>query len=149
MKGADMVHNIRNGRVGAGQVQQELPADEGEHASARDTLAEVSARLLRKAEGTVRDVLPGNAEPLALSEFVQVYREWITLERGELGTQQQQVDQWQMLVHCMVNAATIGEAIKPVFAFRARRLGTACAQRFARRRRRRDAFVQRNVPARS
>lgn len=77
-----------------------------------DPLAEASARLLRTAEGTLRDTAPR-----ALSEFVQVYREWITLERGELGTQQEQVDQWQMLVHCMVNAATIGEAIEQLLHF--------------------------------
>lgn len=79
-----------------------------------DPLAEVSARLLRSAEGTLRAVTPVHpyeAPPAEISEFVQIYREWITLERGELGTQQQQADQWQMLVHCMVNAPTIGEAI--------------------------------------
>lgn len=77
-----------------------------------DPLAEASALLLHTAEDTLRAV-----EPRALSEFVQVYKEWITLERGELGTQQQQADQWQMLVHCMVNAATIGDAIAQLLHF--------------------------------
>lgn len=48
---------------------------------------------------------------------MQVYREWITLERSELGTQQQQVAQWQMLVHCMVSAPTIGEALRLFLRF--------------------------------
>lgn len=89
-------------------------------ASSRDQLAKVSAKLLRSAEGTVRDAPPlrkGHTPLPELSEFVQVYREWITLERGELGTQQQQADQWQMLVHCMVNAATIHDAIRQLLHF--------------------------------
>lgn len=77
-----------------------------------DPLAEASERLLRTAEGTVRDIAPR-----PLSEFAQVYKEWIALERGELGTQQEQVDQWQMLVHCMVNAATVTEAIEQLLHF--------------------------------
>jgi AraC-like DNA-binding protein len=73
--------------------------------------AETSARLLRSAEGTLL------AGPPALPEFVGVYREWITLERGELGTQQEQALQWQMLVHCMVTAATIEEAVQRFLYF--------------------------------
>jgi len=75
------------------------------------SLAETSARLLRSAEGTLR------AGPVALPEFVAVYREWITLERGELGTQHEQALQWQMLVHCMVTAATIEEAMQQFLHF--------------------------------
>ena len=101
-------------------MQKEVPANDDVEAGAPDVLAEVSARLLRTAKGTLREVAPhrlSDAQPLALSEFVQVYREWITLERGELGTQQQQADQWQLLVHCMVNAATIGDAIAQFLHF--------------------------------
>jgi len=85
-----------------------------------DLLAAASARLLRSAEGTLRSAPPRqqrDGPPAALSEFVQVYREWITLERGELGTQQQQADQWQMLVHCMINAVTIDDAISQLLRF--------------------------------
>lgn len=85
-----------------------------------DPLAEVSARLLRSAEGTLRAVTPAHPHegpPAEISEFVQIYREWITLERGELGTQQEQADQWQMLVHCMVNAPNLGEAIAQFLHF--------------------------------
>jgi AraC-like DNA-binding protein len=91
-----------------------------EPARETDLLAAASARLLRSAEGTLRAATPRqqrDGPPAALSEFVQVYREWITLERGELGTQQQQADQWQMLVHCMVNVATIDEAIAQLLRF--------------------------------
>lgn len=84
--------------------------------NAPETFAEASARLLRSAEGTLR-ADPAVAAPRAFSEFVQIYREWITLERGELGTQQEQTLQWQMLVHCMVTAATIEEAMQQFLYF--------------------------------
>lgn len=77
-----------------------------------DPLAEASEHLLRAAQGTLRQ-----AGPAELSQFVQIYREWITLERGDLGTQQEQVDQWQMLVHCMVTAPTIAEALRQLVRF--------------------------------
>lgn len=73
---------------------------------ARDPLERASERLIDSARATV-----GTRELGPLSHFVRVYREWIALERGELGTQQEQVEQWQMLVHCMVSAATIEEAV--------------------------------------
>jgi AraC-like DNA-binding protein len=88
--------------------------------SPAEALAEASARLLRSAEGTMGGALPlhsQDAAPAEISEFVQVYRQWIILERSELGTQQQQADQWQMLVHCMVNAATIDDAIAQLLHF--------------------------------
>ena len=76
--------------------------------------------MLRSAEGTLREAAPQrprDAPPRALSEFVAIYREWITLERGELGTQQEQADQWQMLVYCMASAATISDAIAQLVHF--------------------------------
>lgn len=94
------------------------PAEEG--LGAAELLAQASARLLRSAQGTLREGMvrsQGEAAPAALSEFVQIYREWITLERGELGTQQQQADQWQMLVHCMINAPGIQDAIAQFLHF--------------------------------
>jgi len=101
-----------------------LPGDAnptlGNELLAPNPLADASERLLRSAAGTLRKVTPRRrgAETMpALSEFVQVYREWITLERGELGTQQQQADQWQMLVHCMVNASTMQMAIEQLLHF--------------------------------
>ncbi|MEY4161124.1 MAG: hypothetical protein RLZZ136_1745 [Pseudomonadota bacterium] len=88
-------------------------------ATAHDALAEVSVRLLRSAQGTLRETRggPSDETPHTLSDFVQVYREWITLERGELGSQQRQADQWQMLVHCMINAPTIHAAIGHLLHF--------------------------------
>jgi len=85
-----------------------------------DDLAAVSARLLDSAEDTLREAPGGGlaaVNPVALSRFTQVYREWITLERGDLGSQQEQVGQWQMLVHCMVGAAHIGEAMQLLLRF--------------------------------
>ena len=88
--------------------------------SSSDSLVEASQRLLRSAQGTMRVRQPRQMQqtpPAELSEFVQIYREWIILERSELGTQQQQADQWQMLVHCMINAATVHDAIEQLLHF--------------------------------
>ena len=89
-------------------------------AQERDPLAEASDRLLHSAQDTLRDGAPRQPRetpPHTLSEFLAIYREWITLERGELGTQQEQAAQWQMLVHCMANTATIAEAIAQLLHF--------------------------------
>lgn len=94
-----MTHNMERKPAG--------PAD-------AQALVQASEKLLLTAQGTVGLT---ESAPFELSEFVRTYREWITLERGELGTQQEQVDQWQMLVHCMINAATIGEAIDQFLRF--------------------------------
>ena len=83
-------------------------------------MEQASLHLLDRAEDTLRDVAPGRLAgggPVALSEFVQVYREWIVLERGELGSQQEQGDHWQMLVHCMVSATTVEEAVRLFLRF--------------------------------
>ena len=58
-----------------------------------------------------------DAAPAVLSEFVQTYREWIACDRGALGTQQQQADQWQLLVHCMITGANIEDAIRLLLRF--------------------------------
>lgn len=77
-----------------------------------DTLERASERLIDSARATL-----GVREMGPLSHFVRVYREWIALERGELGTQQAQVEQWQMLVHCMISAATVEEAVQLLVRF--------------------------------
>ncbi|MBU6267452.1 MAG: AraC family transcriptional regulator [Sphingomonadales bacterium] len=73
-------------------------------------LDQASLRLVETAAGIGREATP-------LGDFVQLYREWIVLERSELGSQQEQVAQWQMLVHCMVSAPTIGDALRLFLRF--------------------------------
>lgn len=73
-------------------------------------LDRASERLLATAAEVGRDVVP-------LDGFVQLYRQWIVVERAELGSQQMQSAQWQMLVHCMVSAPTIGEALRLFLRF--------------------------------
>lgn len=83
-------------------------------------LAAASDRLLREAAETLQETRQergaGPAQP-GLPAFVQIYREWIILERSELGTQQEQAAQWQMLVHCMVSAPTLREALEIFMRF--------------------------------
>ena len=98
-----------------GMQPPEMPL-EARQGAVSESFAETSARLLRSAEGTLRSG-PVMREPVAFNEFVQIYREWITLERGELGTQHEQTLQWQMLVHCMVTAATIEDAMQQFLHF--------------------------------
>lgn len=52
-----------------------------------------------------------------LSDFLQTYREWIASTRGALGSREEQVDQWHMLVRCMITARTIGEAVEYLVRF--------------------------------
>ena len=85
-----------------------------------DPLSQASTRLLEIARDAAREGLSSFAEgetPSLLSDFVQTYREWIMLERGALGSQPEQALHWQMLVHCMVSAATIEEAIRLLILF--------------------------------
>jgi hypothetical protein len=81
-------------------------------------LSQASSRLLKIARDTARTVALGESRtPSQSSEFVQTYREWIMLERGALGTQQERALHWQTLVHCMVSAATIAEAVDLLIRF--------------------------------
>lgn len=73
-------------------------------------------RLLRIARDVASD-RPSDTRPSALSEFVQVYREWITTNRGRFGTQQEQAEQWQLLMYAMVTASRIEEAIERLIRF--------------------------------
>jgi AraC-like DNA-binding protein len=108
-----LVKIMRTSRKSAGSGQQAAGAPP-------ERLSPAGERLLRIAKGASRDGLPalqGDDVPAQLSEFIQTYREWIALERGALGTQQQQADQWQMLMHCMVGGATIQDAIGLLLRF--------------------------------
>lgn len=73
-------------------------------------------RLLRVARDVTAEEQP-DARPSALSQFVQVYREWITTNRGRFGTQQEQAEQWQLLMYAMVTASRIEEAIERLIRF--------------------------------
>jgi len=85
---------------------------------AQEPLSQASNRLLEIARDTARSAaLTESDMPSQLSEFVQTYREWIMIERGALGTQQEQVLHWQMLVHCMISAATVVEAVDLLIRF--------------------------------
>ena len=83
-------------------------------------LSHTGEQLLRMAEDISRHALAGQPYDEAaapLSEFVQLYREWISTHRGRPGSQQQQAEQWQLVLHSMITAATIEEAIQRLIRF--------------------------------
>jgi len=81
---------------------------------APEAITAAGERLLRIAQDVVEDDRVAQAP---LSEFVQVYREWITSHRGRLGTQAEQAEQWQLLLYAMVTAPRIEEAIERLIRF--------------------------------
>jgi len=76
-----------------------------------ENLSPMAERLL-----TVGQELAGEAHlasaPAPLSEFVQVYREWISAQRGRKGTQPAQAERWQLIVHGMLSATDVSGAIE-------------------------------------
>lgn len=85
-------------------------------AAASDALSPTGQRLIQIAEDVSRtDVSSEHLSPL--SEFVQTYREWIASNRGKFGTQQQQAEQWQLVMYAMVTARDIEEAILRLIRF--------------------------------
>ena len=83
-------------------------------------LTPAGRRLLEVAEDVARSDHLGDTSgdrPSPLSEFVQIYREWIAGNRGKPGTQQQQAEQWQLVMHAMVTAPDIEEAIHRLIRF--------------------------------
>lgn len=85
-----------------------------------ESMSHTGEQLLRMAEDLSRQSLSGQPYDEAaapLSEFVQLYREWISTNRGRPGTQQQQAEQWQLVLHSMITAANIGEAILRLIRF--------------------------------
>ena len=68
------------------------------------------------SRGGVPDAAGGEG-PNLLSEFVQIYREWIATNRGKFGTQQQQAEQWQLIMYAMVTAPQIEDAIRRLIRF--------------------------------
>ena len=87
---------------------------------APEPLSATGQRLLQIAEDVaradgLRDAAQERLSPL--SEFVQTYREWIAANRGKFGTQQQQAEQWQLIMYAMVAAPTIEEAVRRLLRF--------------------------------
>lgn len=74
-------------------------------------LSPTGERLLHIAEELAGEQ-PEAHSPAPLSEFVQTYREWISVERGRKGTQQEQAERWQLIVHGMLSASDLAGAIE-------------------------------------
>lgn len=74
-------------------------------------LSPMGEKLLQIAQELATEPLEAQS-PAPLSEFVQTYREWITVERGRAGTQQEQAEAWQLIVHGMLSASDVAGAIE-------------------------------------
>jgi len=77
-----------------------------------DDLSRVGEKLLRIAEGIAEKEQPEPEGSPPLSEFVHAYREWIIVERGRPGTQQEQAERWQLIVHGLLSASDVEAAIR-------------------------------------
>jgi len=79
--------------------------------SATEGLSPTGERLLSMGKELASEARAGDA-PVPLSEFVQTYREWISLERGRSGTQAEQAERWQLVVNGMLSAPDLAGAIE-------------------------------------
>ena len=89
-------------------------------ASGAAPLTPTGRRLLQIAENVSRSDLASDdtgEPPALLSEFLQIYREWIAGNRGKPETQRQQAEQWQLVMHAMITAPDIEEAIGRLIRF--------------------------------
>lgn len=75
-----------------------------------DGLSPTGKRLITIVQELANDLHDTHA-PAPLSEFVQIYREWISVERGRRGTQKEQAERWQLVVHGMLSANDLAGAI--------------------------------------
>ena len=73
-----------------------------------DKLSPTGERLIHFAEEISGE--PDAENPAPLSEFVQTYREWITVDRGR-GTQEEQAERWQLVVQGVISAPDIASAV--------------------------------------
>lgn len=80
-------------------------------------LSSTGQRLLAAAKDVSRDRRQGTEAPAPLSQFVQIYREWISANRGRLGTQQEQAEAWQLICHAMITATDLRQAIGLLIRF--------------------------------
>lgn len=76
-----------------------------------ENLSPMGERLLHIAQEITGEA-PEAQSPAPLSEFVQTYREWITVERGRAGSQDEQAERWQLIVHGMLSASDLQGAIE-------------------------------------
>jgi len=84
--------------------------------TAKQDLSPTAERLLSIGQELANESALASA-PAPLSEFVQIYREWISVERRRQGTQQEQAERWQLIVHAMVSAPDLSAAIDLLIRF--------------------------------
>jgi AraC-like DNA-binding protein len=72
----------------------------------------VTRRLIEAAsELRAEPPVPAAAEPQAFAEFTRAYREWIIFERGTPGSAAERTEKSRLLLHSVLGASTIGEAL--------------------------------------
>ena len=82
-----------------------------------EPLSSAGRRLLAAARDVARERLENAEAPTPLSQFVQIYREWISGNRGRLGTQQEQAEAWQLVCHAIITATDLRQAIGLLIRF--------------------------------
>jgi AraC-like DNA-binding protein len=75
-------------------------------------LSPTTAQLLRAAADLANSGFTRKLSPAALGEFLRLYSDWIISHRGMSDSLETWAEQSKILVHCMVGAATLEEAMK-------------------------------------
>lgn len=88
------------------------PLEDSELASATEGLLAAAARLEAAAPTPA-----GQPEATSLRGFSQLYSDWIIFKRGVAGAPSDRLEKSSMLLHCMVSASTLGEAIELALRF--------------------------------
>lgn len=76
-------------------------------------LSDAAERLLGAA-ANVGERPPCDQE---IADFTRLYSEWITFERGMVGPPEERIEQWLLLLHCMLGASTLFEALQLLARF--------------------------------
>jgi AraC-like DNA-binding protein len=93
------------------------PSDESDVVSATEKLVAAAAHL------EAPDVPADHDDAGDLRGFSRLYREWITFNRGVSGAPSDRLEKSHLLMHCMVSAPTLGDALDLVLRFRKYILG--------------------------
>jgi hypothetical protein len=84
-----------------------------------EDISQGGLRLLNFATDVFSDANPDRqvSEGPVLMEFIQIYLEWISTNRGRPGAQEQQAEQWQLVMYAMAAASNVESAIRFLIRF--------------------------------
>lgn len=87
------------------------------NATSGSELSSMGQRLLRVAKNVQSEIESAVGDQPSQSEFIQLYREWITFERGISGSAEKRIGQWQLLLHSMITGPTIEDSIRSLLRY--------------------------------